>query len=240
MPEVRIGVVVPNGDLVHEREFLRLRPDGVSFRFASFSYPAMGNANFCGNLGAEMSAPIAELNDWGAKVVLIGCTTASMTCASPEWQAELERMAKVRVVTAAEASIQAISALGARSIAVATPYGDAGNRTVTTFLLGKGFAVASIKGLGLDRSVETWRKAAPCLSIAEMLGFSLSVDSENAQAIYLPCTGVGSLEVLDELEKSTRKPAISSVQAGFWASLRLLGINGRAKGFGRLIDVWDF
>ena len=40
--DVRIGVLVPAGNTIHEREFAALRPDGVEFRFArgarGFSY----------------------------------------------------------------------------------------------------------------------------------------------------------------------------------------------------------
>jgi maleate cis-trans isomerase len=238
--EIRIGVIVPKGNSIHENEFMRLGSKGVQFRFTSFSYPRFNNTDFCGDLSAEMSAPIAELRAWGAEAILIGCTTASMVCGSQQWRENLERLANAPVVTAAEASLQAIGALGVTSIAVATPYGDAGNQTVNNFLVENGLTVATIKGLGLDSSIERWLKESPMLSAKEVLDFSVTVDSALAETIYLPCVGIGSLDVLDPLEKRTGKPALSSVQAGYWSILRRMGANGRAKGYGRLIEVWDF
>ena len=45
---------------------------------------------------------------------------------------------------------------------------------------------------------------------------------------------------LAELEKKPGKTAISSVQAGFWAALRRIGLDGRQEGYGRLLSTWDF
>ena len=239
-PAACVGVLVPEGNLIHEREFGRLRPAGVSFCFAGFSYPASGSADFCGDLLAQMVAPIEILRAQGAQLILLGCTTASMSCAREAWCARLEKIAGVPVITAAGASSQAMTALKLNAVAVATPYGDANNLIVENFIRTLGVEVASIKGLGLDRSMDLWRERAPHLTTQEVLNFSLSIDVSGAQAMYLPCTGIGSLEALELFEGKTGKPAFSSVSAGYWASLRRLGCDGRTKGYGRLIETWDF
>jgi hypothetical protein len=131
---VRIGVLVPAGNTIHEREFLALRPEGVEFRFAGFAYPPAGAADFCADLFAHMRAPVAELRAWGAQALLVGCTTASMLCADPAREAQLQSLAGVPVVTAASAVREALAALGLRRIAVATPYGARGNGVVVDYL----------------------------------------------------------------------------------------------------------
>ncbi len=236
---IQIGVLVPAGNVVHEREFARLQPEGVHFRFLGFSYPA-ASSDFCLDLANDMQAPIEELKAWGAELVLVGCTTASMLCADEAWRARLEKVAGVPVVTAASASRQAIAALGATAVAVTTPYGELNNRIVSNFLESQGVEVAALQGQNLDRSLDVWLARAPTMTTQEILEFSLSVDVARAQAMYLPCTGIGSLEALDLFEKKAGKPALSSVQAGYWASLRRLGFDGRKKGYGRLLEVWDF
>ena len=180
---IRIGVLVPAGNVIHEREFMRLQTASVEFRFTSFLYPAAGSTNFCADLLAQMATPIAELKAWDAQAILVGCTTASMSCANDGWNASLEHMANAPVITAADASGQAIAVLALKSVAVATPYGDAGNVIVANFLRAQGVEVAAIKGLGLDSSMELWRKRAPFLSTQEILDFSLSIDSDGAQAM---------------------------------------------------------
>jgi maleate cis-trans isomerase len=238
--DIRVGVLVPAGNRVHEREFNRLNPAGVNFRFGGFSYPRAGSSSFCDDLVVQFTQPIQELTGWGANLVLIGCTTASMTCADEAYIAKLQAIAGVPVITAASASREAINALGVRSVSVATPYGELNNRIIAEFLESIGVEVAAMQGLDLDRSVETWLTGQPTLTPQRVLDFSLSVDVEQAQALYLPCTGMSSLEAIEMFERQTGKAAFSSVQAGYWASLRRLGLDGRQSGNGRLLDLWDF
>ncbi len=238
--DIRIGVLVPTGNSVHEREFAGLATQGVNFRFEDFSYPPAGSAEFCGAFVSRLSQPIAALAEWGANLVLVGCTTASMTCASPEFTAELEAIAGIPVITAADAGREAVAALNVRSVSVATPYGALNNTIIAGFLASLEVDVAAIAGMDLDRSVPVWLAGQAGLTTERVLEFSMAVDVETAQALYLPCTGMCSLEVIDRFERRTGKVAFSSVQSGYWASLRRLGIDGRRPGNGRLLEIWDF
>jgi maleate cis-trans isomerase len=238
--QVRVGVVVPAGNVIHEREFQALCPPGVAFRVTHFVNPDASLPSMCADLTESLAAPLAALRDWGADVVLLGCTTASMICAGDDVRMALEAMADAPVVTAAGASRDAIRALGLDAVAVSTPYGARGNGIVAKFLEGQGIRVASIKGMALDRSPEIWSAEAPFLTPEQILAFSLTADSDDAEAMYMPCTAINSLGALGPYEARTGKPAFSSVQAGYWAALRHIGIDGRRSGFGRLIEQWDF
>mgnify|MGYP000449591900 CR=1 FL=1 len=237
--EVRVGVLVPAGNTIHEREFAALRPDGVEFRFAGFSYPPMGTVDFCANLFGQMQAPVGELRGWGAEALLVGCTTASMLCADPAREAELQRLAGVPVITAASAVRAALGALGLTRLAVATPYGTRGNGVVVDYLRSIGIETVAIRGLDLDRAPEVWKREAPALTPQQVVDLGLSIDGPAAEALYLPCTGIGSVEAIDLYERRAGKPALSSVQAGFWATMRRLGIDGRQGGAGRLVAEWQ-
>jgi maleate cis-trans isomerase len=212
----------------------------VRFHFAPFTYPARDAADFCGELALKYAAPLQEMRAWGAELVLIGCTTASMACGAPEHIAPLEKLAGVPVITAAGAVREAITALGLRTVAVATPYSAPSNRIVADFLERSGLRVSAIRGLEYDTSPQIWREKATPLTPPEVQAFCASIDQPDADALYLPCTGIRSVEALSALEDQCRKPAFSSVQAGFWASLRRLGLDGRQDGFGRLISTWDY
>jgi maleate cis-trans isomerase len=238
-PERRIGVIVPAGNIVHEYEFARMRPEGVRFRFAPFVYPARDASDFCGALIDQFAPPLKEMRAWGAEAVLVGCTTASMLCGAPDHVARMERLAGVPVVTAAGAVQEAMNALGLKSVAVATPYGARSNAVVSEFLERSGVRVSAIAGFGYDSSPETWREKATTLTPPEVTALCLSVDRPDAQGLYLPCTGIRSVEALAGLERDRGKPALSSVQVGFWAALHRLGLDGRQEGFGHLIAQWN-
>lgn len=55
--DIRIGVLVPAGNSIHEREFAALRPSRVAFRFAGFGYPPADAADFCADLTTRMAEP---------------------------------------------------------------------------------------------------------------------------------------------------------------------------------------
>ena len=237
---LRIGVLVPRGNTIHEREFARLNIAAVNFSFCSFAYPPADSPSFCDDLISQMDAPIRELKTCGVQAILVGCTTASMQCAGVRNQSRLEAMAGMPVVTAASASLAAAAALGLSRVSVATPYGERGNQVVSMFLESQGITVAAIEGLALDRSPEDWAASASTLPPEKLLALALRIDSAQSQGLYLPCTGIGSLDAIAMFEARTGKPAFSSVQAGFWASLRLLGCEARQSGSGRLLDTWVF
>jgi maleate isomerase len=233
----RIGVLVPRGNVVHEREVERLWPEGVSIRVLPFDYP-IGASDFCASLGDSLVTPLADLRRWGAEAVLVGCTTASMMCAGPGFDARLGELAGAPVITAARASSLAAMALGVGRLAVASPYGEPNNKIVLDFLRREGFEIAALEALGLDADLDVWRAKAIPMPAEDVLALCVAADCEGADAVYLPCTGVGSLDAIAMFEQRTGKPAFSSVQAGFWATLRTAGIDGRQDGTGRLIREW--
>jgi maleate isomerase len=65
--------------------------------------------------------------------------------------------------------------------------------------------------------------------------YALSIDNPDAEAIFMSCGALRSLEVVDEIEKAVKKPVIVSNQAMIWETLRLAGIQDRIEGYGRLL-----
>ena len=66
--------------------------------------------------------------------------------------------------------------------------------------------------------------------------FALQLDRPDAEAIFLSCGGIRSLEVAHEIEKITGKPVITSNQAQFWSCLRRAGIKDKLVGFGKIFQ----
>src|SRR5699024_9790912 len=93
------------------------------------------------------------------------------------------------------------------------------NKKGKLFLEDNGFNVTNILGLGLlydseidNQSLETVYKLAK------------RVDTVDAEAVVILCTGIRSIAILEYLEKDLGKPVISANQATFWYSLRVSGI----------------
>lgn len=234
----RIGVLVPLTNEAHAREFAQLCRPGLQFEFREFAGPPATSPNYCDELVACMLPAMRELRDWGAEAMLLGCTAATMQCGSDECFAKFEAAADVPIVTAARAARDAARALNVRSLCVATPYSEPGNEGVRRYLESQALAVSGIRGLACDTSAEAWKAGLRSLTPQRLLELGLSADSPEAAALYFPCTAVDSLATIELYERATGKPALSSVQAGFWAMLRRMGIDGRQDGAGRLLREW--
>ena len=68
--------------------------------------------------------------------------------------------------------------------------------------------------------------------------FALSLDRPDADAIFISCGALRSLDVIGAIEEAAGKPAICSNQAMIWDTLRLAGIEDRFEGYGRLLGTF--
>jgi len=119
--------------------------------------------------------------------------------------------------------------LGVKKIVVGTPYLDEINTNEAEFLLKKGFEVLDIQGLNLTTGIEFGR-----VTPSYWKEFALEIDRPDADAIFLSCGGIRSLEVAEEIEQITGKPVVTSNQAQFWSCLRRAGVQDNLSGFGRI------
>jgi len=66
----------------------------------------------------------------------------------------------------------------------------------------------------------------------------LFLDRSDADAIFVSCGALRTLDVIDEIESRADIPVIASSQAMIWDTLRLAGIDDRLQGFGRLFSKY--
>jgi arylmalonate decarboxylase len=135
--------------------------------------------------------------------------------------------------TMSTAVIEGLKTVGAKRVVVATAYDDVVNGRLTAFLKENGFEVPRIKGLGIEDVVAVTRVTEP-----ELLKFSVDVrkTAPDANAMLVSCGGLRTLEILAPLEKQTHVPAVSSTPHALWAGVRLLGLSGKVKGYGSLLE----
>ncbi len=59
----------------------------------------------------------------------------------------------------------------------------------------------------------------------------------DADALFISCTALPVLNIIDKLEKKLNKPVLSSNQALIWDSLENIGKNNAVTGFGKLFNI---
>ena len=84
-----------------------------------------------------------------------------------------------------------------------------------------------------------WLSENPAyVSQDKIYGLAKEVDTLESEAIFLPCTGWHTIDIIEKLEGDLQKPVISSNQATMWNLLRLAGINDKIQGYGRLLSKY--
>jgi maleate isomerase len=60
---------------------------------------------------------------------------------------------------------------------------------------------------------------------------------DEADAYFISCTAVRSLEVIADLERDIGKPVVTSNQVAAWHALRTMGVKDSIAGCGRLLTL---
>jgi maleate isomerase len=215
-----IGVVAPH-DLALDRELWRWTPDPVAL-YLTRTPP----------LEVEVSTELAEaLRDEDALaqackevaeaapgVTAYLCTSASFVeglAGEAQLRAVMEDAGARHAITTSGALLEALAALGAGRVAVATPYDAELTARLATFLEEAGHGVVSTARLGLPGDI--WRVSAG--SVRELVE---ALPLDGAEAVVVSCTNLPTYDVLPGLEESLGLPVVSANLATMWAALRAL------------------
>lgn len=231
----KLGVIVPPTNTVNEAEWSRLMPDGVTFHTARMVLHDTATAEGEAALLADLGTAVGDLTPARIDVVAYACTAGSMTVPPVTLPNRIAAVAERPAVTTAAAIAEALSALGVRRVAVATPYDDRLNAHEAEFLTACGFTVTAIRGLGHGAGGrhEYLRIAETALDAVEAHARSVFAEAP-ADALLLSCTDFPTLPLIEPLEAALGVPVVSSNTATLWRALRLAGIQDTLPGGGRL------
>lgn len=185
--------------------------------------------------GDRLEQAARELADGGCDVVAFACTTGSLIKGAGfdrELVARMEQASGVRATTTATALLAALGAVGARRVAVATPYVDELNDLEVRFLEAQGFEVAAMRGLGIASDPDIAR--VPYTRTRELVLDAVAAAGD-ADTVFISCTNLPTLALLDTLEQELRRPVISSVSVTVWHALELAGVRPSTTGAGSLL-----
>lgn len=232
----RLGLITLATDTSVLPEYTRLMPPGVAVYPAPITLPRgevtpAALAEMLENDELEQAA--AKLAWAEVGVILFACTSGSFIHGAG-WDRELigriERTTGITATTTSTVVLAALAAIGAKSLAIATPYLPEVNAIEKAFFEASGFGVASIVGKGCRTDREIGR-----LEPADALKLVAVADCPGADTFFISCTNFHVLDVVATIESRYRKPVVTSNQAGAWAALRMLGIDDPIEGYGRLL-----
>jgi maleate isomerase len=163
--------------------------------------------------------------------VAYGCTSGTIAIGEDSIKEKIQ-LAKPNcyVTTPITSAIKAFKLMNIKKIAVFTPYPESVNKTIYEYFSKKNIDVLSFATFNLDLDVDIANIDPKYLS--ETL---IKLDTSKTDALFISCTALPALEILDEVEKKINKPVLSSNQTLIWDTIRSVRYKFPIEGYGKLL-----
>jgi maleate isomerase len=228
----RVGLIVPSSNVTMETELpalLRRHPAvaarGVTFHSSRAALHRV-DAESLRRMVAESERCAAELADARVDVVAYACLIAVMAEGRGAHEAAEERLANALaaagspapVTSSAGALVRTLQGLGARRVAIVTPYLKPLTGMVAGYLAAYGLEVVDSVSLEVADNVEVGR-----LDPTRLIGHARGLSLARADAVVLSaCVQMPSLTVIDEASRDLGLPVLSAATATAREILALL------------------
>ena len=233
----RLGLIYIASAYSMEVEFNKMTPPGVTShttRIALSDQPECFSIEDLSTLDEKVLYATKLLAQAPIDAIAFGCTSGSFVNGVGYDQQLIKRMgniANIPCTTTISAVIEAMEVLHIKNVAIATPYTNVVNKLADQFFTDSGLHITNMTGLGLNDDY-----AISALDARTIYDMAVKADTEDADALFLSCTGLSAVHLIESLEEDLQKPVITSNQATFWHTLRISNIASQIKGFGQLFS----
>jgi len=233
---LRIGLIELATDQTSEHEFRRLfQLPGVDFYISRI----WNDATITPESLAEMARDIEScarviLPNLRLDVMGFTCTSGAMVIGEDK-VFSLMRAARPALpcTSPITAALAGITALGLKRIALLTPYVQAINDMMRSYIEARGVAVPVMGSFNNSNDDEVARISLESTRAAAIdLGKSQHVDG-----IFVSCTSIRTIDIIREVEEAIGKPMIASNPAQAWHLLRLGNLRDKLSQWGRLFSI---
>ena len=230
----RVGLIALASDFMIEKDFINVLKDkDIDFFVNRIEcYNPLTSENLI-----KMSQKVTEvakdiLPDQKIDCVVYGCTSGTIAAGHSSIE-EKVKLAKpeAKVTTPSTAAIKALKKLNIKNISIFTPYSKRLNDEVVDYFKKENFNITSNSYFDIESDFDIGKVDQNYLY--EVLS---KVDLNGADALFVSCTALPVLSIIDKLEKKLNKVVLSSNQALIWDTLENIGKNNSMQGFGKLFN----
>ena len=226
MAHIVVGAVFPDDAWVYRdvsalvRDFAAYAPPEVRVEASATPCPDVDATAEMGSwlaTNGDIERSAKRLMTLQPRAIGYFCTTVSFV-RGPGGEADIATRMQdatgVPATTTSGALLQALRALGARRVAVASPYLPDVESALLAFLSASG--VEPVRSVALNLS--TGHSTVPVPTIVDA---ALRADTDDADVLFISCTGQRVSRELAALEQRLGKPVISANQVTMWHLLHL-------------------
>jgi maleate isomerase len=170
------------------------------------------------------------LPDQKLDCVAYGCTSGSIAAG---YDSIFEKVNKAKpntkVSTPITAAIKGMKKLGIKNLSIFTPYTSEINDSVAKFFNKENYNINDMNYFDIASDLDIGK-----VDSNHLFSVLKKIDLSKSDALFVSCTALPVLSLINDLEKELNKPVISSNQALIWDCLELINSNYSIEGFGRL------
>ena len=162
--------------------------------------------------------------------IAYGCTSGTIAIGKEKIKEKIQ-IAKpgCYITTPITSAIKAINKMKIKKIAIFTPYPDSVNKTVFEYFSKEKIEVLSFSSFNLDSDLEIGK-----VDPNYLLEVLTKMETSGAEGLFVSCTALPVLKIIDQVETKIKKTVLSSNQTLIWDSIRSVGYNSPVSGYGKL------
>jgi len=187
---------------------------------------------------AKMADDITEvtndiLPDQKIDCVAYGCTSGTVAAGYEVIKTKINAAKpEAKVTTPITSAIKALKKLNIKKISVFTPYTKTINDTVLNYFKDQNITVSSLTYFDIASDLDIGK-----VEEEHLFDVLSKIDLSESEALFVSCTALPVLSIIDKLEKELNKVVLSSNQTLIWDALNLVGNKNIVKGYGKIFEV---
>ena len=170
------------------------------------------------------------LPDQKLDCVAYGCTSGTIAAG---YQSIFEKvnLAKpnTKVTTPITSAINALKSLKIKKLSIFTPYTDEINKSVINYFRKENIEIVELSYFDIASDLDIGK-----VDPQHVFDTLTKIDLTNSDALFVSCTALPVLTIINELEKKISKVVLSSNQTLIWDTLKEINYNNKVEGFGEL------
>lgn len=233
VPRARLGFIIPASNRMVEPQMARFAPAGIVPHFMRIRMTNQYKRPLPELLPVILNAA-ALLADSKCDITVFQCTGTSMSGGvdmDKHVVAEIATATKRPAISTASAVNAALQTLGARRLVFISETEQAGHDKKAKYLREAGYELVADEAASLA-GTDTYCTTPPRF----WFDMATRLKNDRADAYFISCANIHSVDVIEELEEALRRPVITSNQAALWCALRTLGLRDTVPGLGALFE----
>ena len=165
--------------------------------------------------------------------VAYGCTSGTVAAGYNSIKEKINLVKpEAKVTTPITSAIKVLKKLKIKNISIFTPYTDLINQSIIDYFKKSEINIKSLHYFDIASDLDIGKVDRNYLF--EVLS---NINLDESDALFISCTALPALDLIDKLEKKLNKIVLSSNQTLIWEALNLIANKEKIKGYGKIFNT---